>query len=758
MNLRRRLLVEWGLIALIGTLAVILSIQWRGTASFDNLVYDQLSTLARPEPDAGILLVNIDETSLARLGKWPWDRAVHTELIDKLAAGRPRSILLDLLLSEPESAAGDARLAQSMHAAGTVFLPLNFHSPGTGGKPYDTERPLPALASAAKGIGHVNISYDGDGIVRRINLCFDADGMQWTHIAELVHRGGAKASAAYRRLANCSQDLMLPYSARDSYSEISYADILQGRLPPELVQGRDIVIGATAAGLGDNFPGPFSDGGVVSGTEILANSIAALRRDDFVSPAPVWQVMLFALLPTWLLLAGFLYWQPRTALLASLGLVGAIILASTALLSIRFWLPPGAALIGVFLVYPLWGWRRLQAMSAFMQRELGELERDGEFMPPTLNPDRGSDLVGRQSLALGSAIDRLRDLQRFVSDSLEHLPDPMFVTDLSGMVTMANHRIESYLGPVARGVSLPMLLDRIVAPPHRRSVDEYLRRSAHLPADSQQSYVRFISPDGSHFVMRSAPVVSDAGTTVGQIHYLADISALAQAENDREEALQLLSHDMRSPQSAIIALLPTIKDKNVSARIEGHARRTIALAQDFVDVARMGESPLVGSDVLLADLARDIADNLWPLAQERGITFDIIDESDNAFVFAEPDSLGRALTNLFDNAVKFSPDGGTIRLSITRRADADGDGAMIELHVCDEGPGIDANLLPRLFTRFAAHSAPDARIKSSGLGLTYVKAVAERHGGRVWAENQAKGACFHMLLPEAADPIPDPDA
>ncbi len=85
--------------------------------------------------------------------------------------------------------------------------------------------------------------------------------------------------------------------------------------------------------------------------------------------------------------------------------------------------------------------------------------------------------------------------------------------------------------------------------------------------------------------------------------------------------------------------------------------------------------------------------------------------------------------------------------------------ANIELQICDEGPGIDADLLPRLFTRFAAHSAPDARIKSSGLGLTYVKAVVQRHGGTVEAQNRPEGgACFRMRLPEAAEPIPGPDA
>jgi PAS domain S-box-containing protein len=457
----------------------------------------------------------------------------------------------------------------------------------------------------------------------------------------------------------------------------------------------------------------------------------------------------------WLLMLGFLRWQPRTALIVSLCLIATVLLTSTGALSASIWFPPGAALIGIILVYPLWGWRRLQAMSAFMQSELGELEREGEIVPLSLNPDRGSDLVGRQSAALGSAIDHLRDLRRFVSDSLEHLPDPMFVTDTVGTVTMANHRIEEYLGPKLKGTALKSLLDRIVAPAHRRNVDEYLREIEREPVSDQQPFVRFVSPDGSHFVMRSAPVVNDDDVHVGQIHYLADISALAQAESDREEALQLLSHDMRSPQSAIIALLPTVPDKDVSRRIEGHARRTIALAQDFVDVARMGESPFEGADVLLANLAHDIADNLWPLAREREVTIEVIDQSDSAFVLAEPDSLSRAITNILDNAVKFSPLGGSIHVTTRRISDADVN--MIELTICDDGPGIDPELLPRLFTRFAAQSAPDARIKSSGLGLTYVRAVAERHGGKVWAENGAKGACFHLRLPEAVDPIPDPD-
>jgi PAS domain S-box-containing protein len=749
MNLRRRLLLEWLLIALIGTATVILAAQWRGTAAFDHLIYDRLSALSRPAPDDRILLVNIDEASLGQIGRWPWPRARHSELIEKLASQRPRSILLDVLLSEPGAADDDAALVRTIGSAGNVYLPVNFPTPGSDGRAYDTEMPIPMLAAAAMGIGHVNINFDDDGIVRRVNLCFrpDREAKRWPHVVEQVYRAGGAPSSAYRGLPECEADLMLRYAPRDSFDEISYADALNGTIPDKLVRGRDIIIGATAAGLGDNYPGPFADGGTISGSEIMANMLNALRRNDFVRTVPPWTTLLLSLLPIWLLLLGFLRWKPRTTLIASLALVALLLMGSSVGLAGRIWFPPGAALAGILVIYPLWGWRRLQAVSAFMESELGDLEREGDTVPLSPTSDRGSDLVGRQSAALAGAIDHMRDLRRFVSDSLEHLPDPMFVTDTSGKVTMANHRIEEYLGSLPPGMPIEAVLDQIVTPSQRRLVEDYLNRAEVEDSDDETRFVRFASPDGQHFVMRSAPIENDVGVAVGTIHYLADISALAQAEADREQALQLLSHDMRAPQSAIIALLPSLSNSDASARIEGHARRTIQLAQDFVDIARMGETPFEGIDVLLADLAREMVDGLWPLAQERNVNIEVVDDSNSAFVLAEPDSLGRAITNILDNAIKYSPVGGKVVVRALK-VQSGGD-AWIELAISDQGGGVDPAVMPQLFTRFAAKAKPDARIKSSGLGLSYVRAVIHRHGGKIWAENVDGGACFRMQLPEA---------
>jgi signal transduction histidine kinase len=149
----------------------------------------------------------------------------------------------------------------------------------------------------------------------------------------------------------------------------------------------------------------------------------------------------------------------------------------------------------------------------------------------------------------------------------------------------------------------------------------------------------------------------------------------------------------------------------------------------------------------------DVDDSLWPLARERGIKIDVVDHQGDAFVLAEPDSLSRALTNLVDNAIKYSPDGGTIIIDIARISEG-----VLELRVQDQGSGIDETLLPRLFTRFASGGDGTSRVKSLGLGLAFVRAVAERHDGSVRAENNVSGgACFILTLPEAVEPISDAD-
>lgn len=755
MNLRLRLIVEWLAIALLSSLAVILALQWRGTSAFDYLFYDQLSGLSRPAADPDILLVTIDDPSLEALGKWPWQRQNHAALLTKLHAAKPKAILFDILLSEPSTQADDSALSAAMQLGSPVYIPLHFASPGSDGRDYDVVKPIAPIAQAAAGVGQVNVEFDSDGVVRRGVLCFPdgKKGLKWPHLAELITRVDSKPSPSYYD-GTCGSSVLIPYAKRGSFSEISYADLLYGEVPTDLIAGRTVIIGATAAGLGDSYPVPLADGGLLSGAEIMANMVSAIKRDNFVKPLPMAATLMLSLLPVWLLLLGFLRLSPRWALIASVSAVAIVLGTSGLLLGTQIWFPPGAAILGLFLVYPLWGWRRLQAMSDFMDAELGALEKEGEVVPVSPPMQLAADMVGRQSATLAGAIDHMRDLRRVIADTLEHLPDPMFVTDLDDTVTLTNQQLDDRIEKDITGQVLSAALDDFVLPAHRRSVDAYLAKRAERGDAQEDEFVRFISNSERSFVMRAAKILSDTNELRGYIHYLADITDLARAETDREEALQLLSHDMRAPQSAIIAMLPDLRDTNARVRIERHARRTMQLAQDFVQIARMGETEFTGTDLLLAELARDVADSLWPLAKERNITIDVVDHEGDAFVFAEADSLSRALTNLVDNAIKYSPNNERIIIDVARIG-----GEMLELSVQDQGKGIDTDLLPQLFTRFASGRGGTSRVQNLGLGLAFVRAVADRHDGTVRAENTTSGgARFTLTLPESVEEVPSADA
>lgn len=740
MNLRRRLAVEWLAIGLFATCLLVATLYWRGTASFDHLLYDQLSAAQRPPADGDILIVAIDDTSLSAIGKWPWDRDIHARLITKLQQKKPRAIAFDILLSEPGPPEADQRLAAALAAGpAPVYIPLHFYSPGSEGRDYDTILPASAFAKAASGIGHVDIQFDDDGIVRRTALCFapEKGGKSWPHLITglFQNKNGQFPDKG------CAEPLLIPYAQRGSFPEISYADILNGDVPDELVRGKSIIVGATAAGMGDNFPTPNGEGGMLSGVEVMANILAASRRNDFIRPLPDPWTYALTIASMWLLMIGFLRFRPRVVLIASILSLAGILAISIAFLFGRLWFPPGAALLGILLVYPLWGWRRLQAMSVFMDAELRTLEQSGEMRPLPIPTNQTTDIVGRQSEALASAIEHMRDLRRFVADTLADLPDPMFVTDPYERITLTNKLLNESLEKDISGWQLSDALDLMVVPEQRRTVDHYIAQ----PQVKDQEYVRFVSPAGKTFVMRKSEVRSDSGVLHGHIHYLTDISVLAKAESDREEVLQLLSHDMRAPQSSIIALLDGPVDADAKKRIERNARRTIQLAQDFVEIARMGETDFTGEDVLLADLVREAADSLWPLARERGISFSVKDSSDSAFVLAEPESLHRAICNLVDNAIKFSPADAVIGIDIGRQ-----DERNVTVTISDSGDGIEADLLPSLFTRFASSGHHSERVKGVGLGLAFVHAVITRHNGVVWAKNgESGGARFGFSLPVA---------
>ncbi|ATE65955.1 CHASE2 domain-containing protein [Rhizorhabdus dicambivorans] len=716
-----RLYAEWVAVALIATLLVTGLVLGRLTERLDHIIYDNaLIASGRPPPD-DIVIVAIDNRSLQAIGRWPWPRRVHAQALDRLAEAKPRAVGYDVLFVEPTPE--DPLLAASVMKTPT-YLPMVIDVPGPNGAAYATALPAGLLKDAAAGIAQVSLHFDGDRIIRKAYLEEGGGGRSWLQLAALM-AGIEPQGAPGRRSEGLWQErpVMIPYGgAAGHIRTISFVDLLEGRVPAEIVAGRYVLIGATADGMGDGYPTPTSgETSVMAGVEIQAQLLDALLRDQAIVPASDhWQLGL-AIAALWTLLIGFLRLSPRATANLAVGLALLLLLLTFGLFRFaHVWLAPSAALIGLLFVYPLWGWRRLQAISSYMTDELRDLQAEGDAFPRQTRGS-GNREVTQQASLLRQAIDRLRDLRRFLSDAIGRLPDALFVTGLDGRLALTNaegRRLARRLGaPIETGGDLRALLGlfRVTGTGHLSPF------AADAPA---QGAAEAVTEGGGCYEIRYVAQRDATNAHVGWIIRIVDISPLKQAERHREEALQLLSHDMRAPQSAIISLLKgpeTGIPKAIANRIEGLANRTLDLAEDFVQLARAEAKPLAIEPVDLNDVAIDAADTLWPTARARNIRVEVEGAYEAPhLVDGDRQLLTRALINLIGNAIKYSDHGMVVRCTLTEADD------HVRVGIADQGAGMSEEQLANLFARF--QQGPREGV---GLGLAFVRTVVARHHGTI---------------------------
>jgi signal transduction histidine kinase len=228
-----------------------------------------------------------------------------------------------------------------------------------------------------------------------------------------------------------------------------------------------------------------------------------------------------------------------------------------------------------------------------------------------------------------------------------------------------------------------------------------------------------------------------------------------QATRARENLLAVISHDLRSPLGAILMgidmllKLPAGEDRRRSRkhleRIERSAQRMKRLVEDLLDAASLdaGGLSVETGRVAAQPLVLEALDALQPVAESKSLRLGSELPADLPGVSADAARLQQVLANLLGNAIKFTPEGGTI----TVRAKPSGD--TVTFSVSDTGPGIAGEYLPRLFERF--WQVKRTASLGIGLGLFIVKGIVEAHGGRIWVESKAgEGSTFFFTLPVAA--------
>ncbi|HKR21532.1 MAG TPA: ATP-binding protein [Pyrinomonadaceae bacterium] len=246
---------------------------------------------------------------------------------------------------------------------------------------------------------------------------------------------------------------------------------------------------------------------------------------------------------------------------------------------------------------------------------------------------------------------------------------------------------------------------------------------------------------------------SSQGAT-GALGVFFDITRLERLELVRQEFLSNVSHELRTPLTAILAFVETLEtsamdDPESSKRflsiIRKNASRMHELIDDILELTAIegGNVRLRAGSVDLHGLVGDVCASLDAKATANGVSL-VNDVEPNVTVYADKRRLEQMLTNLIDNGVKFSRDGGTVRISHER-------GERDQIRVEDNGDGIPAQHLERLFERFYRVDRARSRdMGGTGLGLAIVKHLALLHGGEVTVDSElGKGTIFTIRLPKA---------
>jgi PAS domain S-box-containing protein len=386
----------------------------------------------------------------------------------------------------------------------------------------------------------------------------------------------------------------------------------------------------------------------------------------------------------------------------------------------------------------------------------------------------------------------IAEQREWFETTLESVGDAVMATDVRGHVVFMNPVAEHLTGWTAGEARDRPCADifRIVNEDTRRVVENPVTRVLqHGIVVGLANHTLLIAKDGTERPIddSGAPIRNRQGRIVGVVLVFRDVSdrrradverdaaasererllageRLARAEAERANRLKddfvaMVSHELRTPLNAILGwtdlMLKKRDDPALTTRgLETVARNTRLQAQlvaDLLDLSRIvsGKLSLELQSVHLSSIVEAAIETVEPGAVKKGVTIERDLDATIEPMAADPARLQQVLWNLLSNALKFTPSGGTVRVTLRRK------GPDAEIVVADNGTGIAPEFLPHVFDRFQqADGSRARRFGGLGLGLSIARNLAQLHGGSVVAESEGlgRGATFTVTLPVAAPP------
>ncbi len=808
--------IAWSLAIIVAAAATGILVDWQAPG-IGRYTRDWLMRARGPLPvPEELAIVAIDEASMARFGRFPWSRQVIARTIDALSAARPKVIALDVLFTDPTTQEDDDNLARSIGHAGNVVVAAQLTDSPVHGGPSRWLLPLPAIERAAASVGHVNAQTEQDGIVRQvaIRLADDegrsyrampveavriADGTPEQGITD--EQGALLLGARTIRLDTAPPAIAIVPSASTrvlhggrvtidyigpagSFGPVTYSlsDVVAGRVPAEKLRDKFVLIGATAASLGERVASPFvrytdaradQHGALIPGVEVLANTIHVILSSRYYAESSDLAAFLWGATVALLTLLLLEWAQGGHEVLKQLGVLvgmGALVVLASYVAFLKLLVyPPMVACLVAFACAGLLGLlRRSLVASARLDSNIAELALSGDLLAPAgpgipgpyhwakdgpVSLSRGWLPRGLEWKArfLSELNARLLDRAKFVNFALRSVEDGLLIADSDGLITFANRSAGAILGVPARGLVGQNLTQRLPGSVDAETIARVVGERGHVEREISIRGLRTLQ-----YTLRLAAVSADEkgdGPVLGIVASLSDVTRQYELQQTKNDVISLVSHEMRTPLTAIQGMTELLaaydvepgRRREMNLAINDEVKRLTRMITGYLDITRLesGATELRLSPVRAASLLERILILLEPVAAQRKIRLVRSVPADLPPFLADADLLSRAVENLVSNAIKYSPDATAVTLS------ARAEDEYIAIEVADQGYGISEADIARVFDKFyRVPRVQDADVPGTGLGLALVREIAELHHGSISVRSEVnQGSTFTLRIP-----------
>ncbi|CAJ0822189.1 ATP-binding protein [Ralstonia flaminis] len=725
------------------------------SGALDRVFFDVMATLVARPSTGRVAIVNIDAATVAQLDL----RQIadtSEQLLDRL--GDAASVVIDLPLSR---ALDNSSLEAGMRVRRNTLLvpPANASDPA--GNPVLMLPPTAVTLAAALSqrevyVGHYGVvtgfvPYVASASGPRAHVALDA--LRVAGITPPLRIDAFTQPYALSVGGGQTQAVVTMLPRRVGLPQYSYLDVIRGRVPKSAFAGKVVFVGNLAWRGEGAYQVSSLDSHEVSRAQLdalLTDAVVAGNLAREVSSAV--EVVVYIALALGIVLI-CLFVPGRAMHVAAIGWGVLIFAVPLVLLAFHMFLPLGLLPFVCLLIYVFFAWDRHSRTLALLRRELSEWRAIAASIQPKhrMSTPAALALAPDGDLAeIKAALRQVRGWQTLYVDMINQLPYPVFLA-MDGHVAVWNAKAAALMNADAAAEATPGTTQALA------QVEQFVAESVLKGGDISHE----IEWGGRAHMLVCEPLSSESEGANGvaqrsHLVCLIDIADVKDLVSQDKRMLRHIAHDLRSPLTAILSLIDrrgathndnvvTPTDREFLSDLRQQAAYSLRIAKDFMQLSRAERLDRAEFEpVALSEVAEEAIDQSWLAADQKGIVLhEPVFSVDDTIVDGNADMLMRALVNVVDNAIKYSPSGTTVSVAI----DATSDGALV-LSVTDQGIGMTDETVHRLFEPFfQAERKPDGS-GGVGLGLPFVKTVIERHGGTIDVRSRpGHGTVFALILP-----------